>query len=65
MYCHERKIVHRDLKPDNILLESNKQGSNLKIIDFGTSRKISENQLLTKKCGTVLYCVSLAILHCS
>ncbi|CAK83286.1 unnamed protein product (macronuclear) [Paramecium tetraurelia] len=55
MYCHERKIVHRDLKPENILLESIKQGANLKIIDFGTSRRIQENQFLTKKLGTPYY----------
>ncbi|CAD8146337.1 unnamed protein product [Paramecium pentaurelia] len=55
MYCHERKIVHRDLKPENILLESMKQGANLKIIDFGTSRRIQENQFLTKKLGTPYY----------
>lgn len=32
-------FYHRDLKPENILLESEKS-MNIKIIDFGTSRKI-------------------------
>lgn len=53
VHCHEKKIVHRDLKPENILFESKKPNSNLKIIDFGTSRKIEENQNLTKRLGTV------------
>jgi len=33
--------VHRDLKPENILLE-NPDSDNLKIIDFGTARKIKK-----------------------
>jgi calcium-dependent protein kinase len=53
VHCHAKKIVHRDLKPENILFESKKPNSNLKIIDFGTSRKIEENQNLTKRLGTV------------
>lgn len=63
MYCHERKIVHRDLKPENILLESKKPGANLKVIDFGTSKKLVGDQKLKKRLGTVLNFVSLAVLH--
>lgn len=36
-YCHSRNIVHRDIKPENILLESNKDFNQVKIIDFGIS----------------------------
>ena len=38
-YMHERGVVHRDLKPENVLLESGDEGSPIKIIDFGLSRK--------------------------
>lgn len=55
MYCHERKIVHRDLKPENILLESKKPGANLKVIDFGTSKKLVGDQKLKKRLGTPYY----------
>lgn len=55
MYCHERKIVHRDLKPENIVLESKKPGANIKVIDFGTSKKMQPDQMLTKRLGTVIY----------
>ena len=43
VYCHEKKIVHRDLKPENLLLENISSNANLKVIDFGTSRKIENN----------------------
>ncbi|CAD8069532.1 unnamed protein product [Paramecium primaurelia] len=55
VHCHEKKVVHRDLKPENILFESKKPNSNLKIIDFGTSRKMDSNQNLTKRLGTPYY----------
>lgn len=37
MYCHKNAIAHRDLKPENYMFESSKEGSNLKLIDFGLS----------------------------
>jgi cGMP-dependent protein kinase len=36
-YLNKRKIIHRDIKPSNIMLDSN---GYLKLIDFGTSRKL-------------------------
>lgn len=41
-YCHSLKIVHRDIKPENILFDS-KKSNNIKVIDFGTSRKFDPN----------------------
>lgn len=53
---HERKIIHRDLKPENIVFEKlGKNELNLKIIDFGTSRKIHKNEKLHVKMGTPYY----------
>jgi len=48
--------VHRDLKPENLLLES-KQGFNLKVIDFGTSRFFDGtlNKAMNHKLGTAYY----------
>lgn len=37
-YIHNKKIIHLDLKPENILI----LGSNIKIIDFGSSKKTTE-----------------------
>lgn len=46
VHCHSLGIVHRDLKPDNILFESKTQFSDIKLIDFGLSRKyIKEDDL--------------------
>jgi cGMP-dependent protein kinase len=41
---HERHVVYRDLKPENIMLDS--QGY-LKLIDFGTAKKMDRNCLRT------------------
>lgn len=55
-YMHSKGIVHRDLKPENILLENKKDKDlSVKIIDFGTSNKISKNQRLSMKVGTPYY----------
>lgn len=51
--CHERGIVHRDLKPENILFTSESQDSPLKVIDFGTSRKLESKSTLSSLTGTV------------
>jgi calcium-dependent protein kinase len=40
-HCHACGIVHRDLKPENILYESMAEYSDIKIIDFGLSRKFT------------------------
>mmetsp|Transcript_77511 Transcript_77511/g.107679 ORF Transcript_77511/g.107679 Transcript_77511/m.107679 type:complete len:446 (+) Transcript_77511:86-1423(+) len=55
VYCHDRKIVHRDLKPENLLLSSKEKDAQIKVIDFGTSRKFVEGQKMTEKLGTPYY----------
>jgi len=57
VYCHSNNIVHRDLKPENLLFDSNKKATpTLKVIDFGTSRKLkSGGKILTKRLGTSYY----------
>lgn len=51
-YCHTKNIVHRDLKPENIIFVNDQEDSDLKVIDFGTSRKFGKEKL-TKRLGTV------------
>jgi calcium-dependent protein kinase len=51
--CHDKGIVHRDLKPENILFISESSSSALKVIDFGTSRKLEPNDTLSSLTGTV------------
>eukprot|EP00469_Lotharella_globosa_P012240 CAMPEP_0167789026 /NCGR_PEP_ID=MMETSP0111_2-20121227/10419_1 /TAXON_ID=91324 /ORGANISM="Lotharella globosa, Strain CCCM811" /LENGTH=412 /DNA_ID=CAMNT_0007681073 /DNA_START=100 /DNA_END=1338 /DNA_ORIENTATION=+ len=43
-YMHSAKIWHRDLKPANLLLNAN---STLKICDFGLSRGVDEDAVMT------------------
>lgn len=66
-YCHSKNIVHRDLKPENIIFNTDEQTSDLKVIDFGTSRKFDnkDNQKMTKRLGTVIIKNKLALLYCT
>ncbi|KAL0224652.1 hypothetical protein RCL1_002564 [Eukaryota sp. TZLM3-RCL] len=40
LYLHQHNFIHRDIKPDNVVIDSD---SNLKLIDFGTSRISAES----------------------
>ena len=51
-YIHSKGILHRDIKLDNILLNMKGQ---IKIADFGVSKAITKNKLMTKQCGTPAY----------
>ena len=55
MYCHKFGIVHRDLKPENLLFETKELDALIKVIDFGTSKKIKPNTKLRTLMGTVRY----------
>jgi calcium-dependent protein kinase len=54
-YLHKHKVTHRDLKPENIVFESKDANAHLKIIDFGTSKKLMENEKLKTRMGTAYY----------
>ena len=51
-YIHSMGVTHRDLKPENILVD---QVGHLKISDFGLSRFVGKNNLVTTPCGSPCY----------
>ena len=53
-YLHSKNIAHRNIHPDNILFQSN-DALNVKLLDFGSSRKMGENEPLTGVYGTAYY----------
>ena len=53
-YLHSKKIAHRDIKPENILFESN-DALNVKLLDFGNSRQMGENDAMHGVYGTAFY----------
>lgn len=55
-HIHSLGIVHRDLKPENIVFENQSENSDIKIIDFGVSRKFfKNNEELNSIVGTPYY----------
>ena len=55
-FLHSEGIVHRDLKPENLLLTSTARDGRLKIGDFGLSKILQEDELMSTACGTWAYC---------
>lgn len=55
-YLHSNKIVHRDIKLQNILIENpDTENFSIKLIDFGISTLIENQENLSDSIGTVLY----------
>ena len=53
-YMHKNHIVHRDLKLENIMFEDDSPTADIKVIDFGLSKKFSgQPGLMTERVGTM------------
>ncbi len=55
IYCHSKGISHRDIKPENILFEHENNEGEIKIIDFGLSKKYNEQEKMQTVLGTPYY----------
>lgn len=57
LYMHSNKMAHRDLKPENYLLSEDQpvEKANLKLIDFGMSRRFEPGKPMTTKVITPYY----------
>ena len=55
-FMHSKAIVHRDLKPSNMVFDKKGKNGIIKIIDFGTSEIVIDDDLYTaERVGTILY----------
>ncbi|KAJ3291293.1 calcium calmodulin-dependent protein kinase type 1G [Borealophlyctis nickersoniae] len=54
-YLHGQNIVHRDLKPENLLMASKAPNAHVKLADFGLSTVMTNESMLSTKCGTLTY----------
>ena len=45
----------RDLKPENLIMTSDEDDANLKIVDFGFATVDTGGCTLTERCGTPMY----------
>ena len=51
-HCHCRSVLHRDIKLDNILINERME---IKLCDFGVSKILKPDMLVTEQCGTPAY----------
>jgi calcium-dependent protein kinase len=54
-YCHSKNIVHCDIKLENLVFEDELIYSELKLIDFDTSKILRNGERLHSGLGTPLY----------
>ena len=47
-HLHEHNIVHRDLKPENFLMNDKTENAEIKLIDFGLSKRFSQKEQVQK-----------------
>jgi len=56
-YIHSQGICHRDLKTENILFDNEGPDGDIKLIDFGMSRRFYKEVEMTERLGTP-YCMA-------
>jgi calcium-dependent protein kinase len=53
-HLHQHQIVHRDLKPENFLFSDNTPDAEIKLIDFGLSKRFGTTTERKVKLSTVV-----------
>lgn len=66
-YCHSMLIMHRDIKPENIMFKfyRNYNPKNIKLIDFGLSKKVLDVKQMNKTQVGTSYYLSPEIIKCN
>ena len=54
-YLHSYGIVHRDLKPENILMTDLSASADIRLLDFGLSKIIGNDEKCTEPYGTLSF----------
>ena len=54
-YLHSFGIIHRDLKPENILMTDDSDDADIRLLDFGLSKIISQGEKCNEPYGTLSY----------
>lgn len=62
VYLHSKKIMHRDLKPENMMFETSDPESELKLIDFGSSKHFVDGLPTKERLGSAYY-IAPEVLH--
>uniref|UniRef100_A0A7S4N7F1 Calmodulin n=1 Tax=Odontella aurita TaxID=265563 RepID=A0A7S4N7F1_9STRA len=52
-YMHATNVCHRDLKFENIMFENKKKNAEIKVIDFGLSKKFISGKKMSEGVGTI------------
>ena len=55
-------VIHRDLKPENVLMTSEGEDGDIRLLDFGLSKICSPNEKCVEPYGTLTYCAPEIIL---
>ena len=54
-YLHSYGIIHRDIKLDNILMTDLSEKADIRLLDFGLSKIIGEDEKCTEPYGTLSF----------
>ena len=54
-YLHSYGIVHRDLKPENILMTDLSSNADMRLLDFGLSKIVGNDEKCTEPYGTLSF----------
>ena len=55
-YMHSFGVAHRDLKPENVLMTSDDDNGDIRILDFGLSKILGPYEKCDEPYGTLTYC---------